>query len=154
MLAMKRRNLFAGGVALVAAPLFVRAAMAQTTTPATKAATKPMLVFAGDETSEACKVWRTQWEPMFRQSAAFPKLDYRVVFTKTPALLLKPASWPADLRWVLDAFLMSQVGVEQGAETPRFFLAQNGQITFTAVGNNAWRDVMFPTLLDVTNTRA
>ncbi len=151
---MKRRNLFAGGAALVAAPIFVRAATAQTATPATKPPAKPMLIFAGDETSEACKVWRRQWEPMFRQSAAFQKLDYRVVFTRTPALLLKPASWPADLRWVLDAFLMSQVGVEQGAETPRFFLVQNGQITFTAVGNNAWRDVMFPTLLDVTNTRA
>ena len=144
---MKRRNLLAGGAALAVVPGFVRAATAQTTT-------KPMLIFAGDETSEACKVWRTQWEPLFRQSPAFQKLDYRVVFTKTPALLLKPASWPADLRWVLDAFLMSQVGVEQGAETPRFFLVQNGQITFTAVGNNAWRDVMFPTLLDVTNTRA
>ena len=145
---MKRRNLLAGGAALAAVPAFVRAATAQTTS------TKPMLIFAGDETSEACKVWRTQWEPMFKQSPAFQKLDYRVVFPKTPALLLKPASWPADLRWVLDAFLMSQVGVEQGAETPRFFLVQNGQITFTAVGNNAWRDVMFPTLLDVTNTRA
>jgi hypothetical protein len=150
MLAMKRRNLLAGGVALATAPAFARAAAAQTPKPAAK----PMLIFAGDETSEACKVWRTQWEPMFKQSAAFQKIDYRVVFTRTPALLLKPASWPADLRWVLDAFLMSQVGVEQGAETPRFFLVQNGQITFTAVGNNAWRDVMVPTLLDVTNTKA
>ena len=147
---MKRRNLFAVGAALAVAPAFARVATAQTTKPAAK----PMLIFAGDETSDDCKVWRTQWEPMFRQSAAFQKLDYRVVFTKTTALLLKPASWPADLRWVLDAFLMSQVGVEQGAETPRFFLVQNGQIAFTAVGNNAWRDVMFPTLLDVTGTRA
>jgi len=143
---MKRRNLLSSGATLVAAAALARSAVAQ--------GAKPMLIFAGDETSEACKVWRTQWEPMFRQSAAFQKLDYRVVFPKTPALLLKPASWPADLRWVLDAFLMSQVGVEQGAETPRFFLVQNGQITFTAVGNNAWRDIMFPTLLDVTNTRA
>lgn len=147
---MKRRNLLAGGAALAAAPVFVLAAEAQTTAPAAK----PMLIFAGDETSEACKVWRTQWEPLFKQLPAFQKLDYRVVFPKTPALLLKPASWPADLRWVLDAFLMSQVGVEQGAETPRFFLVQNGQITFTAVGNSAWRDVMIPTLLDVTNTKA
>jgi hypothetical protein len=143
---MNRRNLLSNGAASVAAAALVRPAAAQ--------GAKPMLIFAGDETSESCKIWRTQWEPMFRQSAAFQKIDYRVVFPKTPALLLKPASWPADLRWVLDAFLMSQVGVEQGAETPRFFLVQNGQITFTAVGNNAWRDVMFPTLLDVTNTKA
>ncbi len=66
---------------------------------------------------------------------------------------MKPANWPSDLRWVLDAFLMSQVGVEQGAETPRFFLIQGGQITMTAVGNNAWRDIMWPTLLDVTNSK-
>lgn len=145
----KRRSVMAGGLSLAAAPMLTRAAAAQ----GTAQGTKPILIFAGDETSEACKAWRTQWEPLFKQAPVFQKLDYRVVFPKTASLLLKPASWPSDLRWVLDAFLMSQVGVEQGAETPRFFLIQNGQITFTAVGNNAWRDVMWPTLLDVTNSQ-
>jgi hypothetical protein len=142
----KRRGVIAGGLSLAAMAGLMRTASAQGTM-------KPLLIFAGDETSEACKVWRTQWEPLFKQAPVFQKVDYRVVFPKTPALLLKPASWPADLRWVLDAFLMSQVGIEQGAETPRFFLVQGGQITFTAVGNNAWRDVMWPTLLDVTNSQ-
>lgn len=146
----KRRIFVAGGLSLAASPLFAGAAAAQGSGQGT---TKPMLIFAGDETSEACRVWRTQWEPLFRQAPVFQKVDYRVVFPKTPALLLKPASWPADLRWVLDAFLMSEVGIAQGAETPRFFLVQNGQITFTAVGNNAWRDVMWPTLLAVTNSQ-
>lgn len=146
----KRRSFIAGGLSLAAAPLLARAAAAQGSAQGAK---KPMLIFAGDETSEACKVWRTQWEPLFRQAPVFQTVDYRVVFPKTPALLLKPASWPADLRWVLDAFLMSEVGIAQGAETPRFFLVQGGQITFTAVGNNAWRDVMWPTLLAVTNSQ-
>ena len=146
----KRRSFIAGGLSLAAAPLLAGAAAAQ---GSTQGAAKPLLIFAGDETSEACKVWRTQWEPLFRQAPVFQKVDYRVVFPKTPALLLKPASWPADLRWVLDAFLMSEVGIEQGAETPRFFLVQGGQITFTAVGNNAWRDVMWPTLLAVTSSQ-
>lgn len=145
----KRRSVIAAGLSLAATPMLARAAAAQ----GTAQNAKPILIFAGDETSEACKIWRTQWEPLFKQAPVFQKLDYRVVFTKTPALLLKPASWPSDLRWVLDAFLMSQVGIEQGAETPRFFLIQGGQITFTAVGNNAWRDVMWPTLLDVTNSQ-
>jgi len=136
----------AGGLSLAATPVLAVAAVAQ-------GAKKPMLIFAGDETSQACKTWRTQWEPLFKQAPVFQKVDYRVVFPQTPALLLKPASWPSDLRWVLDAFLMSQVGVEQGAETPRFFLIQDGQITFTAVGNDAWRDVMWPTLLDVTGSK-
>jgi len=144
---LTRRKLVAGGSTLAAMVSLTQAATAQ------QAAAKPILIFAGDETSEACKVWRTQWEPLFKQAPVFQKLDYRVVFTPTPALLLKPASWPSDLRWVLDAFLMSQVGVEQGAETPRFFLIQGGQITMTAVGNNAWRDIMWPTLLDVTNSK-
>lgn len=142
----KRRSVMAGGLSLAASTVFSRGASAQGTK-------KPLLIFAGDETSEACKVWRTQWEPLFKQAPVFQKVDYRVVFPKTPALLLKPASWPADLRWVLDAFLMSEVGIDQGAETPRFFLIQGGQITFTAVGNNAWRDVMWPTLLAVTNSQ-
>jgi len=143
---LNRRIAMAGGLSLAATAGLGGAAGAQ-------AAKKPLLIFAGDEMSEACKVWRTQWEPLFRQAPVFQKVDYRVVFAGTPALLLKPATWPADLRWVLDAFLMSQVGIEQGAETPRFFLVQNGQITLTAVGNNAWRDVMWPTLLDVTNSQ-
>lgn len=143
---VKRRSVLAAGLTLAGAPILARAAAAQGTA-------RPILVFAGDETSEACKIWRAQWEPLFKQAPVFQKLDYRVVFTKSPALLLKPASWPTDLRWVLDAFLMSQVGIEQGAETPRFFLIQGGQITFTAVGNSAWRDVMWPTLLDVTNAQ-
>ena len=146
---LKRRRVVATGLALAAAPVLASAAAAQ----GTAQTAKPILIFAGDETSEACKVWQKQWEPLFKQAPVFQKLDYRVVFTKTPELLLKPASWPSDLRWVLDAFLMSQIGVEQGAETPRFFLIQGGQITFTAVGNNAWRDVMWPTLLDVTNSQ-
>lgn len=142
----KRRGVIAGGLSLAAMAGQMRTASAQ-------GAKKPLLIFAGDETSETCKVWRTQWEPLFKQAPVFQKVDYRVVFPKTPALLLEPASWPSDLRWVLDAFLMSQVGIEQGAETPRFFLIQGGQITLTAVGNNAWRDVMWPTLLDVTNSQ-
>ena len=142
----KRRSLLTGASAFAATPALLGGARAQ--------AAKPMLIFAGDETSEGCKVWRTQWEPMFKQSPVFQKLDYRIVFPKTPALLLKPASWPVDLRWVLDTFLMSQVGVEQGAETPRFFLVQDGQITLTAVGNNGWREIMWPTLMDVTGSKA
>ena len=51
---------------------------------------------------------------------------------------MQPASGCSDLGWVHDAFLMSQVGIEQGAETPRFFLIQGGVITFTAGANKAW----------------
>ena len=143
---VNRRKLVAGGLTLAAFSVLGQRAGGQ-------AAAKPMLIFAGDESSAACKTWRTEWEPLFKQSPVFSKLDYRVVFPATPILLLKPASWPADLRWVLDAFLMSQVGVDQGAETPRFFLIQNGQIILTTVGVNSWRDVMWPTLLDVTNSK-
>jgi hypothetical protein len=57
---------------------------------------------------------------------------------------LQPASGCSDLGWVHDAFLMSQVGIEQGAETPRFFLIQGGVITVTAVGNKAWRATVGP----------
>jgi hypothetical protein len=153
---VNRRKLVAGGLALAALSAFGRMAGAQTSggqTSGGQPAAKPILIFAGDETSAACKTWRTDWEPLFKQAPVFSKLDYRLVFPATPALLLKPASWPANLRWVLDAFLMSQVGVEQGAETPRFFLIQSGQIILTTVGVNSWRDVMWPTLLDVTNSR-
>ena len=57
----KRRSVIAGGLSLVAAPMVARTAAAQ-------GGKKPILVFAGDETSEASKVWRTQWEPLFKQA--------------------------------------------------------------------------------------
>ena len=38
-------------------------------------------------------------------------------------------------------------------ETPRFFLMQNGQLTASTAGNNGWRDYMWPTILDITNTK-
>lgn len=50
---LKRRNVMAGGLSLAATAGLTRAAGAQ-------GAKKPVLIFAGDETSEACKVWRTQ----------------------------------------------------------------------------------------------
>ncbi len=139
-----RRSLMIGGIASVAAATSARVASAQ--------ASRPLLVFVGDQTSEACRIWRTQWEPLFVASAAYKKLDYRVVNPATSALLAKQESWPADLRWLLDTFLMSQVGVQEGFDVPRFFLVQNRQVTMSTSGNNAWRDVMWPTILDVTGT--
>ena len=139
---LNRRSLTIGGLASAAATL-AGAAEAQ--------AGRPMLVFVGDETSEDCKVWRTQWEPLFVASPVYKKLDYRVIYPARSALLSKQQTWPADLRWLLDTFLMSQVGVQEGFEVPRFFLVQNRQVTFSTSGNNGWREVMWPTILDVTS---
>ena len=61
--------------------------------------------------------------------------------------------WPDDLRWLLDTFLMSQQGAWEEYETPRFFLLQNGSVTASTAGNNGWREFMWPTILDVTNTK-
>lgn len=139
---LKRRSVTIGSMATAAATL-AGAAGAQ--------AGRPMLVFVGDQTSEDCKVWRTQWEPLFVASPVYKKLDYRVIYPERSALLSKQQAWPADLRWLLDTFLMSQVGVQEGFEVPRFFLVQNRQVTFSTSGNNGWREVMWPTLQDVTS---
>ncbi|CAN5698344.1 hypothetical protein BH11PSE3_BH11PSE3_44660 [soil metagenome] len=132
-------------LAMAAATLVVPAARAQSK--------KPVLVFACDDVSEACKLWRSQWQPIFAGSPAYKMVDFRAVNAPTAQALLKPAAWPADLRWVLDTFLMSQAGQWQEYETPRFFLLQDGAITASTGGNNGWRDFMWPTLLDVTNTK-
>lgn len=139
-----RRLLMVTGAAAAAMPAATREAVAQTA--------RPLLVFVGDQTSEACKIWRTHWEPLFLASAAYKKLDYRVINAPTAAQLSKQETWPADLRWLLDTFLMSQVGVQEGFEVPRFFLVQNRQVMASTAGNNAWRDIMWPTILDVTGT--
>lgn len=139
-----RRSLMVGGLATAAIMPIAHGVRAQ--------AARPMVLFLGDAASEECKTWRTQWEPLFLASQAFKKIDYRVVYPATKALLLKPESWPADLRWILDAFLLSQVGVQAGHVTPRFFLVQNKQITFSTSGNSGWRETMWPTIMDVTGT--
>lgn len=146
-----RRFLMAGGLAMAAAP-----AMAQTPapTPAPAKASRPLLVFMGYETSEECKTWRTKWEPIFIGTPAYKKMDYRAIYPATASLLLKQDSWPADTRWVLDTFLASEDGVKRGNVVPRFLLAQSQQVIATATGNDGWRDYMWPTIMDVTATKA
>ena len=114
---------------------------------------KLVLILVCNDASEACKIWHKQWEPLFVATPAYKMIDIRTVNASTSKDMVKPAAWPADLRWLLDTFLMSQEGQWQEYETPRFFLLQNGQITASTAGNNGWREYMWPTILDVTNTK-
>lgn len=68
------------------------------------------------------------------------------------SLILKPENWPEDARWVLTAFLMSDEGKARPDATPRFILAQNGQILLAVTGNAGWKDKMWPTIQQVTGT--
>jgi len=115
---------------------------------------RPMVVFLGDQVSGECKTWRAQWEPLFVASDGYKKLDYRVVYPADSSQLLRQETWPPHLRWILDTFLASEDGVQRGKVTPRFFLVQNRQITFTATGIAGWRDAMWPMILSVTGTSA
>lgn len=49
---------------------------------------------------------------------------------------------------------MSDEGAQRGNVTPRFILAQDQKIVFTATGNAGWRDKMWPKILEVTGTAA
>ena len=69
-------------------------------------------------------------------------------------LILKEEHWPADARWVLTEFLMSEEGAQRGNRTPRFILAQGNKILFTTTGNAGWKDGMWPKLVEVTGTKA
>ena len=140
-----RRILMAGGLAMAAAPVVARAQAP---------AGRPMLVFMGYETSEECKTWRSKWEPIFVGTPAYKKMDYRAIYPATVSLLLKQESWPADTRWVLDTFLASEDGAQRGTVVPRFLLVQNKQVIFTATGNKGWQEAMWPTIMDVTATKA
>src|SRR5438552_6405686 len=68
---LNRRTLMVSGLSAAIAPSLVGVAYAQ--------AGKPMLVYLGDETDAANKMWRSRSEPAFKKSDAFKKLDYRVV---------------------------------------------------------------------------
>lgn len=66
------------------------------------------------------------------------------------SLLLKEDSWPADARWVLTEFLMSEEGAQRGSVTPRFILVQNEKIILTVTGNAAYKEKMWPKILEIT----
>jgi hypothetical protein len=148
---MVLRRFSMAALAMAAAMLCVPVVEAQTP-PATKSA-RPALILVCHDQSEPCKTWRSQWQPMFASSPAYKMIDLRTINAPTAKAMMQRTAWPADLRWLLDTFLMSQQGAWEEYETPRFFLLQNGQVTASTAGNNGWREFMWPTILDVTNTK-
>ena len=148
---MVLRRFLMAALTMAAAMLCVPIVEAQT--PPTTQSARPALVLACHDRSEPCKTWRSQWQPLFAASPAYKMIDIRTISAPTAKAMMQPAAWPADLRWLLDTFLMSQQGAWEEYETPRFFLLQNGQVTASTAGNNGWRDFMWPTILDVTNTK-
>lgn len=90
---------------------------------------------------------------MLLKSEAFKKIDYRIVHPPNGDLILKEEFWPADARWILTEFLMSDEGAQRGNVTPRFILANNKKIVFTATGNTGWKEQMWPKIEDVTGTK-
>ena len=87
-------------------------------------------------------------------SEACKKLDYRIVHPANQSLVMNEEEWPADARWVRDVFLASGEGKENPDKTPRFILAENGQVLLAVTGNAGWRDKMWPRILEVTGTAA
>ena len=143
---------FLSAAALVAGAL-LWAPLAGAQTPAGASGARPVLVMVCHDRSAACAEWHKQWEPLFVATPAYKMIDIRTINAPTAKASMQPAAWPANLRWLLDTFLMSQEGAWEEYETPRFFLLQNGSVTASTAGNNGWRDFMWPTILDVTNTK-
>ena len=135
-----------GGLAAAALPSLAGVADAQSG--------KPTLVYLGDETDAANKFWRSRSEPAFKKSDAFTKLDYRVVVAKTPNLLLKEETWPADARWVLTEFLATKEGKDLWPDQPHFILAQDKKIVLVIRGNGNWQEKMLPKIAEVTGAKA
>ena len=123
---MVLRRFLMAALAMAGAMLCVPVVQAQT--PAKQSA-RPALVLVCHDQSEPCKTWHSQWQPLFAGSPAYKMIDMRTINAPTAKAMMQPAAWPADLRWLLDTFLMSQQGAWEEYETPRFFLLQNGSVT-------------------------
>lgn len=68
------------------------------------------------------------------------------------SLILKDENWPDDSKWVLAAFLASDEGKARPEATPRFILAQDGQILLAVTGNAGWKEKMWPKIQEITGT--
>lgn len=68
--------------------------------------------------------------------------------------MLKEESWPADIRWLLTDFQMSDEGAQRAYWTPRFILAQDQKIVLSVTGLDGWNKQMWPKILEVTGTAA
>jgi hypothetical protein len=77
-----------------------------------------------------------------------------VVHPANQSLVLREENWPDDAKWVRTAFLDSEEGKARPDVTPRFILAQNGNIILAVTGNAGWKDKMWPTIVKVTGTAA
>jgi hypothetical protein len=77
-----------------------------------------------------------------------------VVHPADGALILKEESWPQDAVWILTEFLMSDEGAQRGNVTPRFIIAQDQKIVFTATGNAGWKEQVWPRIRTMTGTEA
>jgi hypothetical protein len=142
---LNRRSLTLAALALPVSSVIQFQARAQ--------AARPLVVFLGNDQCGFCKMWRAQAEPAFTSSEVFKKLDYRVVHPATFDAMLQEESWPADLRWLLTEFEMSDESAQRGLWTPRFFLARDKKIIFTTTGNDGWKLKMWPRIVEATGTR-
>jgi hypothetical protein len=68
--------------------------------------------------------------------------------------MLQEESWPADIRWLLTDFEMSDEGAQRGYWTPRFILAQDGKILLSVTGLDGWNKQMWPKILEITGSAA
>ena len=111
------------------------------------------LVLVCHDQSEPCKTWRSQWQPLFAASPAYKMIELRTINAPTAKAMMQArrlARRPAlAARHIPD----EPEGAWEEYETPRFFLLQNGSVTASTAGNNGWRDYMWPTILDMTNTK-
>ena len=77
-----------------------------------------------------------------------------MVYPASADLVEKEESWPSAARPVRTAFLGSDEGKARPSATPRFILFKDGKVVLTVTGNAGWKDKMWPTILEVTETKA
>ena len=77
-----------------------------------------------------------------------------MIYPADKPFVLKDEAWPADLRWVREAFLATDEGKSRPDATPRFILAQDNKVILAAAGNAGWKDQMWPKIQEVTGTKA
>jgi len=95
-------------------------------------------------------------ESEWRKTEQFGRVDFRLFDVATPRYITRPSEWPSEIRWIIESYLEDEtkwtandqknLGKTSIYASPRFFVAQRGELIAVALGDNGWKYDIAPVI--------